>query len=139
MKMLIIILSLISLTATAADKNSSWAEIQNDWDLETHEAKINFSGTFVSVFDVCHINEIELKTKKPITVYEWVSDDRHEAVGKEYKSRSIKYTKVVVDGDGTREEDAEYALSYKVDVSTDSSEGHGRFLFSKLFTIPACL
>ena len=131
-------LTLLSFSAMAANQNSSWQEIQNDWDLETHEASINFSGTLVSVFDVCHLDEKTLKTKKPITIYEWVDDDNHKAVGKGFKTTSVNYERVVVDGDGTVTEPAVYSLNYNVKVTTDTYEGGGTHLFTKKYSIEAC-
>lgn len=138
MKAIALACALLSLSAFAANKNSSWEEIRNDWDLETREGQINFGGSFVSLFDVCQSSETQLRTKTPINVYEWVSDEDYEVVGKAYKFKNIKHKRVVVDGDSTAWEDAEYSLNYMISVYTADDEGWGRFQFKKAYTIPVC-
>lgn len=138
MKAIVFAFLMVSLSAFAADKNSSWQEIRSDWDLETLEGQINFDGSMISIFDVCQANENQLRTKTPVSIYEWVSDDDYEMVGKDYKFKSIKHKRVVVDGDDTAWEDATYSLDYMVNVYTASEEGMGRFMFKKAYSIPAC-
>lgn len=101
--------------------------------------KINFSGTYLKVTDVCYIAENDLlRSQKRVRVAKWTDNDTESpsyTIAK-YIYTPRKYKKIVPDNyDGFQEIEMSYSLTYRIDLNDDYESNNSRLT---KYTIPDC-
>ena len=91
---------------------------------------------YFSRLDICLENE-QLRTKTKVKIEEYDGDDFY-VVGYDYLYRSLKYTRVIVDGDSTRDEVAYHPITKVISVVQNDDDFEGDLLFKKSHTFENC-
>ena len=115
----------------------SWDELVAHEDVDFEGVQINFSGRLISRLDVCLSDASTLRTKTKRDIEEYDGEDFY-TVGYDYLYTSLNYTSVMVDGDGTIDLPAKYAITKDVRVVQMDDDFEGDLLFKKSHTIESC-
>lgn len=117
-------------------KKLSWAELDAHYDVAFEGHQVWFGGRIFSRLDLCIENE-QLRTKTKVKIEEYDGDDFY-VVGYDYLYRSLKYTRVIVDGDATRDEVAYHQITKFISVVQNDDDFEGDLLFKKSHTFKNC-
>lgn len=141
---------LVSVNALAVTSDSSWDEIRADYGTDVRGPQIFFGAgdatTAIAILDVC-VSGDTLHTLEPKPVYGWVGigkNARNVEIGRAVLSAPVEYDTVIGGSDKGRNRDGipvhvRVNLSPVIDVYAASrGDYEGRFLFSKVFSVPAC-
>lgn len=115
----------------------SWAELQENYDVDFEGDQIMFGGHFLSILDTCMADATTIRTLEEIRIEEQ-DGDTFVFVGHEYLYRNIHTTRTLVDGDGTIEVPYTIATRRLISIVESDSDFNGRFLFKKEFVVPNC-